>query len=66
MKLSDAGIKLIKSEEGLASTSATKRSIGNDSLSGSTPIYAYRDTSDLWTIGWGSRFMPDGSAVREG
>lgn len=31
----------------------------------STQLYPYKDTSGIWTIGWGSTYLADGSRVNE-
>jgi GH24 family phage-related lysozyme (muramidase) len=61
--LSEYGLKELKKEEGLASLDRDRRRVGNDSTPASTSIYSYKDTRGIWTIGWGSIFMPDGSKV---
>jgi GH24 family phage-related lysozyme (muramidase) len=63
--LSEYGLKELKFEEGLASLEQQRRRIGNDNTPAEANIYAYKDTRGIWTIGWGSIFMPDGSRVGE-
>lgn len=63
MTLSGDGFALLKKEEGLASLTQGGRSIGSDRTPDATLIYAYTDTKRLWTIGWGSRYMPNGQMV---
>lgn len=60
------GTAWMQDNEALASMSATKRVIGNRSVLGTTKIYAYRDSGDVWTIGWGNTFYADGRRVGEG
>lgn len=63
LSLSTAGLKALKTHEGLASIDRNRRRIGSDSTPDSAEIFSYQDTSGIWTIGWGSTKMPDGSAV---
>lgn len=63
--LSAEGLKELKNHEGLASLDRLRRRIGNDSTPSTVTIYSYQDTRGIWTIGWGSIYMPDGSKVTE-
>lgn len=65
MRLSSAGIALLKKHEGLASSSQTRVRLIRDSAPDTTIVYSYQDTRGIWTIGWGSIFMPDGSRVTQ-
>lgn len=65
LSLSAEGLKELKSHEGLASLDQAKRRIGSDKTPNDATIYAYKDTKGIWTIGWGSIYMPDGSKVNE-
>lgn len=65
LSLSEAGKASIKSLEGLASLDKNKTVIGRDSLPGTTLLYSYLDTKNIWTIGWGSTVMPSGIPVTQ-
>lgn len=65
LTLSDYGFSELKKHEGLASLDKAARRIGNDNTPGSTKIYPYKDTSGIWTIGWGSTYLLDNSKVNE-
>lgn len=65
MTLSADGRRFIHGVESLASLDRDRiriATIGN-SIPDNTPIYAYKDSVGLWTIGWGNRFLPNGSRV---
>lgn len=63
LSLSAAGLASLKKHEGLASTQRDRIRLARDSAPDSTRLFAYQDTRGIWTIGWGSIFMPDGSRV---
>lgn len=63
MNLSQTGLSALKKHEGLASTSRDRVRIASDTIPDNTTLFAYQDTRQIWTIGWGSIFMPDGSRV---
>lgn len=65
LSLSEEGLKELKSHEGLASLDKAGRRIGRDSIPATTKIYPYKDTSGIWTIGWGSTYLENGEAVNE-
>ena len=65
LTLSDYGFSELKKHEGLASLDKAARRIGNDNTPAVTKIYPYKDTSGIWTIGWGSTYLIDGSKVDE-
>jgi GH24 family phage-related lysozyme (muramidase) len=68
MILSADGRRFIHGIESLASLERDRVRIARvgDSIPDSTPIYSYRDSVGLWTIGWGSRFLKDGTPVSSG
>lgn len=63
LSLSSAGLASLKKHEGLASTQRDRIRLARDSAPDNTRLFAYQDTRGIWTIGWGSIFMPDGSRV---
>jgi GH24 family phage-related lysozyme (muramidase) len=65
LSISENGISSLKKLEGLASIDKNKRTVGSDSLPLTTQLYAYKDTVGIWTIGWGSTTLSDGSKVTE-
>lgn len=65
LTLSAYGFAELKSHEGLASLDKAARRIGNDSTPAETKIYPYKDTSGIWTIGWGSTYLINGEKVTE-
>jgi GH24 family phage-related lysozyme (muramidase)/uncharacterized protein YcbK (DUF882 family) len=64
---SDNCYNLIKNEEKLSSLTEGKNNFVSpsraSSLSELTEIFAYQDTSNIWTIGWGNTTLQNGSAV---
>jgi len=65
LTISESGLTFIKSVEGLASLDKARTRIGSDSTPATTNIYSYKDTKGIWTIGWGSTYLLDGSRVDE-
>lgn len=65
MRVSPEGIKFLQKHEGLASSSRERTRLVSANAPDSTRIFSYQDTRDIWTIGWGSIFMPDGSRVTQ-
>ena len=65
LSLSDVGRKFIHQEESLSSIERGKNKIAPKNISDSTQIFAYRD-KEFWSIGWGSRYLSNGSEVNEG
>jgi GH24 family phage-related lysozyme (muramidase) len=65
LSLSAAGFAFIKSVEGLASLEKGRTRIGNDKTPGDTVLYSYLDTENIWTIGWGSTTLANGSKVNQ-
>lgn len=63
LKLSAKGLSEIQLHEGLASSSPDRIRLIKSTAPASTPVYAYRDTRGILTIGWGSTLMPDGTPV---
>lgn len=65
MKISEAGKAFIKNHEALSSLEKGRNVPTRNwaSLPDSTPIYSYRDTKGLWTIGYGNRFLLNGTEV---
>lgn len=68
MELSDDGRRFIHGIESLASLERDRIRIARagTTIPDSTPIYSYRDTFGLWAIGWGNRFLRDGTRVSSG
>lgn len=66
---SEAAYESIREEEKLSSlTKGSNKYVSYKTyktLAESTLLYAYKDTKNLWTIGWGSRYLLDGSEVKE-
>lgn len=65
LSLSAEGLTELKSHEGLASLDRVRTRIGRDSTPDDTPLYPYKDTEGIWTIGWGSTYLLDNSRVNE-
>jgi GH24 family phage-related lysozyme (muramidase) len=65
LKISEAGQSFIKSVEGISSLIKGKNQLGKDSLPASTSIFSYRDSVGVWTVGWGSTKLADGSSVTQ-
>lgn len=65
LTISAAGIALLHSLEGLSSLVKGKNKIASSSTPDNTIIYAYQDTKQIWTIGWGNTLLEDGSSVNE-
>lgn len=65
LSLSENGLQFIKSVEGLASLSKNKLTLGNDSTPDAATLYSYLDTSNVWTIGWGSTKLKTGKQVNQ-
>lgn len=65
MTLSASGRRFIHGIESLASLERDRIRIATDgnSIPDNTPIYSYKDSVGLWTIGWGNRFLPGGAPV---
>ena len=63
LTLSEEGRRFLHQEESLSSIERGKNKIAPKNISDSTQIYAYQDTKGFWTIGWGSRFLANGSEV---
>jgi GH24 family phage-related lysozyme (muramidase) len=67
--VSSACFESIRAEESISSIVKDQNKYLNASaaarLSGSTTLYSYQDTRGLWTIGWGNRYLIDGSEVNE-
>lgn len=63
--ISERGLEEIRSSEGLCSLTKGGRKIGNDKTPGDTLIYAYKDTKQIWTIGWGNTYLMDNTKVDE-
>jgi lysozyme len=65
MIVSASGYNMLRSEEGLASLAPDRTVIGKNSTPAGTTIFAYKDTKSIWTIGWGSTILADGSKVTQ-
>lgn len=65
LKLSTTGLSFLQKHEGLSSAVRGRNRLVRATVPANTPIYSYQDTRDIWTIGWGSIFMPDNSRVTE-
>ena len=65
LTISEAGLNAIRESEALASLVRGGYKLGNNRTAADTPVYAYRDTRGIWTIGWGSTYLADGSKVTE-
>lgn len=62
---SEAGYSCLRGSEGLASLVKGGKKIGSDKTPMDTTLYAYQDTKGIWTIGWGSTKLLDGTPVNQ-
>lgn len=65
LKLSVAGEAFMKGEEAISSLTPGRNDFRKNAsgISDATLIYSYKDSKDVWTIGWGSTYLADGSRV---
>lgn len=63
MTVSDAGIQFIMGQEALSSLVKGKNTFTKKVVDPETIIYSYQDSGGVWTIGYGSTLLPDGSKV---
>lgn len=63
LTVSNAGIQFIMGQEALSSLVKGRNVFTKKSVDPNTPIFSYQDSGGVWTIGYGSTILMDGSKV---
>lgn len=63
LTISAQGIQFLQGHEALSSLVKGRNSFTKKIVDPNTPIFSYQDSGGVWTIGYGTTFLADGSSV---